>query len=245
VRRQVTLEAISPAVPSRGPFHPGCPRSPVGSGAGGYSTAVLDRRVVKVTLPGRRSQAGPRYHASATTWIRRWVKARDSRFTIVRAWSVFDTPDLGTYRRNNNGRNTRRPMNATSTTKPTTTKQLPRPTPSRPLADPSCSPGRAVDQFAVAVEQGVVDRDGDRGWRRDEQTDRQPSQHEADGVRFPPGLGEEPVRPRPVQPVGQTSRDPHPRDCAGSHRAERSHDEGHERGEPRRAERAPAGLEHL
>jgi hypothetical protein len=34
------------------------------------------------------------------------------------------------------------------------------------------------------MEQGVIDRDGDRGPPRDEQTDRQPGQHEADGVRI-------------------------------------------------------------
>ncbi|HEY2673407.1 MAG TPA: hypothetical protein VGJ07_23975, partial [Rugosimonospora sp.] len=35
---------------------------------------------------------GHRYNASATTWIRRWAKARDSRLNIARAWSVFEIP---------------------------------------------------------------------------------------------------------------------------------------------------------
>ena len=58
-------------------------------------TAVLDSRVVNVTFPGRFRQAGPRYRASATTWIRRSTNARDSRLTMLLACSVFDRPSLG------------------------------------------------------------------------------------------------------------------------------------------------------
>ncbi len=73
-------------------------------------------------------------------------------------------------------------------------------------------PGRAVQLWAAAAPQGVVDRQHDRGAGRDQRLGDEVQQDQAELVRAPACGGEEPVGQVVVAAGGQPCPDQHPGD---------------------------------
>jgi len=95
---------------------------------------------------------------------------------------------------------------------------------------------------ARPVEQGVVERDGQRTGQG-EPVDDEPGQGQADLVGRPAGLREEPVRPVMRPQRRQARADEHPAHRPPPGRGQHPHDQGPEHPERRRGETRPETLQ--
>jgi hypothetical protein len=120
-----------------------------------------------------------------------------------RAWAIFPVC-RGRHSRASTGRHTGRDRNDSCTTMPATTQQLPKPMGFRALRGAVVMPRRPEDFLPGPLEQGVVDRDRERGSRREQPGHDQIGQGQSQRITRPAGVGEQSVRaavmPHLIQP---------------------------------------------